>query len=281
MHDWDSGAIVDANPKACEHYGYDCEEIKGIRIGDISSGVYPYVEEEALRLINEAKSGKPLRFEWHRKSRDGSLHWDEVCLKSAVIAGEKRVLAFARDDHRARAGRGRLAPGCAGGIGGRRDAVFEELVRALATILDVEVAFVALPIAEQPRCLRMLAFYSDGRMVRDFSTPSSGTPCETVMDQHYQVYPSGLVAHFPQDTDFQSSALESYAGLPLQDGHGNSIGIISVLSRKPIANPELFESMLKVFSARWVTEIERVRASEELRNSESSTAPSSTLRSTA
>ncbi len=159
VHDWDSGKIIDANPKACEHYGYDCEEIKGIRIGDISSGVYPYVEEEALRLINEAKQGKPLRFEWHRRSRDGSLHWDEVCLKSAVIAGEKRVLAFTREITERKLAedalrRGALAVSAAGG-----EAVFEELVQALATILDVDVAFVALAVPGQPSLLRMLAFY--------------------------------------------------------------------------------------------------------------------------
>ena len=137
-------AIIDANPKACELFGFACEEIKGIRVGDISSGVYPYVEEEALRLINEAKQGKPLRFEWHRKSRDGSLHWDEVCLKSAVIAGEKRVLAFTREITERKLAedalrRGALAVSAAGG-----EAVFDELVQALATILDVEIAFVAL-----------------------------------------------------------------------------------------------------------------------------------------
>jgi PAS domain S-box-containing protein len=268
VHDWDTGAIIDANPKACQHYGYDGEEIKRIRIGDISSGVYPYVEEEALRLIDEAKRGKPLRFEWHRKSRDGSLHWDEVCLKSAVIAGKQRVLAFTREITERKLAedalrRGALAVSAAGG-----ENVFEELVRALATILDVDIAFVALPITGQPSRLRMLAFYSDGRMIRDFEYPIAGTPCETVVGQQYRVYPSALARHFPEDTDFKTWGLDSYAGLPLNDVHGNSIGIISVLSRKPIANPGLFESMLKIFSARVVTEIERTRASQELRNSE-------------
>jgi PAS domain S-box-containing protein len=268
VHDWDTGAIIDANPRACEHYGYGREELTRIRIGDISSGVYPYVEEEALRLIEEAKRGKPLRFEWHRRKRDGSLHWDEVCLKSAVIAGEKRVLAFTREITERKLAedalrRGALAVSAAGG-----DAVFEELVQALATILDVEIAFVALPVAGRSEVLRMLAFYSDGHMIRDFEYTVSGTPCETVMDQHYRVYPSGLSARFPQDSEFQKLHLQSYAGLPLKDGQGNAIGIISVLSRKTIANPELFESMLKIFSARVVTEIERTRASAELRNSE-------------
>ena len=38
-----------------------------------------------------------VRFEWHRRNRDGSLHWDEVMLKAATIGGKRRVLSFARE----------------------------------------------------------------------------------------------------------------------------------------------------------------------------------------
>jgi len=146
--------------------------------------------------------------------------------------------------------------------------VFEELMQALATILDVEIAFVALAVPGQPSLLRMLAFYSGGHMVRDFEYSMAGTPCETVMGQQYRVYPSALAVRFPDDSDFKTLGVDSYAGLPLNDAQGNAMGIISVLSRKPITNPGMFESMLKIFSARVLTEIGRVRASEELRNSE-------------
>ena len=120
VHDWDSGRIVDANPKACEHYGYGCEEIKGIRIGDISSGVYPYVEEEALRLINEAKQGKPLRFEWHRKSRDGTPALGRGVPEVGGDRGREAGAGLHPRDHRAQARGGRVAPRRSGGVGGRR-----------------------------------------------------------------------------------------------------------------------------------------------------------------
>jgi PAS domain S-box-containing protein len=97
IHDWDSGAVVDVNPKACEAYGWTCEEMKRLTVADISSGEHPYTAAEAARLIEWAKRGPPVRFEWHRRNKDGSLHWDEVYLKCVVLAGEKRIVSFTRE----------------------------------------------------------------------------------------------------------------------------------------------------------------------------------------
>jgi len=97
VHDWDTGAIVDVNPTACAAYGYTADEMKRLTAGELSSGVHPYTMEEAARLIERARSGGPLKFEWHRRNKDGSLHWDEVVLKKAVIAGKPRIVAFTRE----------------------------------------------------------------------------------------------------------------------------------------------------------------------------------------
>jgi len=145
------------------------------------------------------------------------------------------------------------------------DTVFAELVRALAAILEVEAAFIALPVPEASGRLRMLAFYLDGRMVDEFEYALAGTPCETVIGHGYRVYPSGLGESFPLDEHLRKLGVQSYAGFPLNDARGASIGIISVVSRKPLGNPELAESMLKIFAARAVTEIERKLAEAALR----------------
>ena len=97
VHDWETGAILDANPQACTEYGYSRDELLRVRLGDLSSGVPPYTEAEGLRRIDQAKREGSVRFEWRRRSKDGSLHWDEVHLKSAQIGGQRRVLAFTRE----------------------------------------------------------------------------------------------------------------------------------------------------------------------------------------
>jgi PAS domain S-box-containing protein len=150
------------------------------------------------------------------------------------------------------------------------DAVFHELVRDLAGILGMDMAFIARRKPDDPATLQMLVACLDGRAVENVSYPVAGTPCETIIGQHYRAYPSGLRDRFPLDGDFAAFAFESYAGFPLMDTHGAPLGLISVVSRKPLRHPALVESILKIFAMRAAAEFERRRADEALRVSEAS-----------
>jgi len=98
VHDWDTGRILDVSPKAAELYGHSREALLDLRVGEVSANVPPYTEQDAMRLVQQAKvRSTPLRFEWRARHRDGHLMWHEVTLKRATIAGEPRILAFARD----------------------------------------------------------------------------------------------------------------------------------------------------------------------------------------
>jgi PAS domain S-box-containing protein len=97
VHDYDTGAIVDVNPKACATYGYGAEEMRRLTVGDLSSGAPPYTGADALRLIERARRGEVVRGEWHRRNRDGSLHWDEITLKKVEIAGRPHILVATRE----------------------------------------------------------------------------------------------------------------------------------------------------------------------------------------
>jgi len=95
--DIDSGAIVDVNPKACAVYGYGAEEFKRLTARQLSSGVPPYTGELALRYLARARAGEVVRGEWHRRNKDGSLHWDEVTLKRVEIAGRPYIMVATRE----------------------------------------------------------------------------------------------------------------------------------------------------------------------------------------
>jgi len=149
--------------------------------------------------------------------------------------------------------------------------VFQELVRYLATILAVDAAFISAPGEDGDECaMRMHAFFLDGEIRENFMYAIAGTPCATIVGQSFRIYPSALRERFPDDPEFQRLGFESYAGFPLRDGNGASLGLIAVVSRAPMTNAEFIESILKIFAVRAAAEIERQRAEETLRASEAS-----------
>ena len=97
VHDIETGAIVDANPKACATFGYSREEFRQIEVGALGTGERPYRHQDAMELMARAAAGEQLRIEWHGRSKDGKLRWHEVFVKRVTIGGRDRILALARD----------------------------------------------------------------------------------------------------------------------------------------------------------------------------------------
>jgi PAS domain S-box-containing protein len=97
VHDMNTGAILDANLKATEAFGYSRDELRRIDLGKLGSGVAPYTQQDASRLLARAVAGEPLQIEWHGRSRDGTLRWYELFGKRVTLGGQDRILALARD----------------------------------------------------------------------------------------------------------------------------------------------------------------------------------------
>ena len=269
VHDWETGAVVDANPKACATYDCGYDEVRQINVAEVIAGVASDVSMEVMQRIDAAKAGIPQNFERPRKSRDGRLHWDEVNLKGAIISGKQRLLAFTRDATARKSAEEALrsaALAVSGVSSAHRDEVFKQLAISLSAILQMDVAFIAT--LKENKLLSMLAFCMDGDVAEPLEYPIDGTPCQTIIGHSYRVYPKHLQLHFPNDKDFKKMGIESYAGFPLNDAAGVPFGIISVASRANITNENLVESVLKIFAIRASAEIERRRAEEAVRISE-------------
>jgi PAS domain S-box-containing protein len=105
VHDIETGAILDFNPRMSEMFGYNRAEARDFNVEDLSSGEAPYTQQDAVNWIRKAADGTPQVFEWHCRHKDGRLFWAEVSLKRAEIGGQYRMLAILRDiTERKRAG---------------------------------------------------------------------------------------------------------------------------------------------------------------------------------
>jgi PAS domain S-box-containing protein len=97
VHDPVTGAVLDVNQRAIEFHGLSREDFARLGIRAVSAGESPYTEVEALANIHRAAAGEPQLFTWRARHSSGRMLWIEVSLRAAVIDGENRVLATARD----------------------------------------------------------------------------------------------------------------------------------------------------------------------------------------
>lgn len=98
IHDERTGAIVEANRKACETYGYNVEQLRRLEIGDLTRGGTRFNTPEGLRRIREAvHSRQPVIFEWVILDGRGREVPVEVNLQRIKVGNRHRVLAIARD----------------------------------------------------------------------------------------------------------------------------------------------------------------------------------------
>ena len=153
----------------------------------------------------------------------------------------------------------------------RGASVFTELVRYLATILRVDMAFVAKPIAGTAADAaghRDAARRPAGRRValRHAGHAMRGRAERRLQGLQRRRRPS---CSRPMRRCSRTE-LVAYAGHPLHDLDGKPVGILAIASRQPLWHPERIESMMQIFAVRAGAEIDRLRSEEALRGSEES-----------
>src|SRR5258706_7991307 len=146
------------------------------------------------------------------------------------------------------------ASGDASGAGHLRD-----LVRKLATAVDVAYAFVA-EFAGSPIRVRTVALWGHGAFLEDLEYDLAGTPCEEVAQGAVCHHRDGIQELFPRDMALVDMAARGYFGVPLVGAAGTILGHLAIIDTKPIEADAATETMVRLFADRARVELERLRA---------------------
>ncbi|HYV55910.1 MAG TPA: sigma 54-interacting transcriptional regulator [Candidatus Nitrosopolaris sp.] len=144
---------------------------------------------------------------------------------------------------------------------------FQSLVRNLSLAIGTAYCFVAEFAGVETR-VHTLAFWGKGRFLDNVEFELAGTPCEDVVRVGLCHHPFGVQQKFPRDVPLQEMAVESYLGVPLQDGNGRVLGHLAVLDTRVMTEEPRRLSILQVFAGRAAAELERLHAERRLRESE-------------
>jgi PAS domain S-box-containing protein len=145
---------------------------------------------------------------------------------------------------------------------------FAALVQNLADVLGTHGAWVTEYFPETRR-LRALAFWMDGRWVKDYEVDIAGTPCERVIDTAQLVhFPDRVLEIYPHEEELRAAGAVSYMGVPLRDTDGHILGHMAVIDRRPIPEEPRVHAVFQIFAARAAAELQRLRAEAEVRERE-------------
>ncbi len=141
---------------------------------------------------------------------------------------------------------------------------FRSLVRSLTKALEADFALVG-ELSPDRNSIRTLAICADGQLIENKVQDLRGTLSADVADPQASRYAIGIERVVP---DRCRSGTMNYLGARLMDESGETLGVISVLHRRPLAdNVTDPQSMLKIFAARASAELTRLRAERALRQS--------------
>jgi signal transduction histidine kinase/ABC-type amino acid transport substrate-binding protein/ActR/RegA family two-component response regulator len=141
----------------------------------------------------------------------------------------------------------------------------QDLVKHLAEVTGADMAFIGEILhAEDGNRVHTLAVHMDGAPAENMDYSLVGSPCERAIKGDLCVIAQDVQGRFPHLEFLKRLGAEAYVAAPLVDSHGKVQGLLAVLHRSPLTAPGEAASLLRIFSARAASELER-RSSEEAR----------------
>jgi PAS domain S-box-containing protein len=263
------GRILQVNPELCRFLGYEAQKWLMLDIEAIS---HPDDRDQTLRLYRELRDRKRSSFGYEKRyiRRDGSTVWGHASVAGVYDEGDNLLYCIALvQDITGRKRYEELADNIDRGVAIKTgDDFFRSLADYLAKALKADCVFVGELLPLPPERIRSIAAVSDGREGATFEYLLPGTPCENVVRQKLRVYPDRVAELFPEDHLLAEMGVEGYAGAPLLGSSGETLGLLVVLFRQRIADPDMVESLLRIFSIRAAAELERRQGEQALRQSE-------------
>ncbi len=145
---------------------------------------------------------------------------------------------------------------------------FDALVEFASHQFEVDYVHIALLEPDRTH-VRVVAGFLDGKPLDPgyvYALP--GTPCENVLQRAHKCYVDRVQQRFPLDQDLVQLHAEGYIGEPIIDSNGQVLGLIVLVSRRPLPDSQDNAAGLRILAARAGAYLSQQRGEQVLQESE-------------
>jgi GAF domain-containing protein len=140
---------------------------------------------------------------------------------------------------------------------------FDGISHFLCAVAGAELVVVGRISPDAEDTIETIARYRCGERTPNIRYTLQGTPCGTVVGpQSLCVYPLGVAERFPEDTGLAQMGAQGYVGLPLFSRDGRKIGLMALITTRPIEDVATLASLLMMVGNRASLELEYETALE-------------------
>lgn len=257
------GRIIEANQKASEVYGYSHDTLLGMTIFDLRAS------DSRTKIDHQMKEAdaRGILFEAIHRCKDGRDIPVEVNSFSMKLDGETVICSIIRDFTERKLREDTQTFLVQSGYPGSGENFFDSLARYLAEHLDMD--YVCIDTLEgDGLTAQTVSVFNDGKFDTNVHYALKDTPCGVVVGKTICCFTDDVSQLFPNDAALQDLKARSYVGTTLWSSDRKPIGLIALIGRKPLQNPELVKEVIQQVSIRTAGEIERNKAEKALRESE-------------
>ena len=142
---------------------------------------------------------------------------------------------------------------------------YQKIVLNLAKLFRADMAFIGILDELNPGQIMTLALYARGSIQPNMSYAIAGLPCEQVIGHETRYLLLDPQARYPFSELLPEFGARAYLGAPLLGPHGEPLGLIALISRKPKEVSKQQGEILEIFTARVNAELQRIRAEAHIR----------------
>lgn len=259
------GRLLDVNERAVALLGYTRTEIRALPLHVLFGPGYS--EARARTKLVAVLTVGALDFEWELRRRNGDMVAVEIRLRPVGRSGgsdDPAVIAIVRDVTQRKRFDEVLAM-LARGTGRRTyDSFMCECVRRLALVCGARYAMVGRVDETNPHQVQTLAVWAGDKFVDNFRFALDGTPCADGSDPRARLITCQVCRIYPCDQMLHDMEIEGYFGMPLIAADGSMLGVVSVMSVRPMELEPWVHPLFDVVATRIANEIERAEATQKL-----------------
>ena len=200
-------------------------------------------------------TGRTQVFEYDLPDGERLSHYE--CRLS--VCGEDELVSVVRDisiRKRAETLLRAVSEGTSAAIG---DQYFRSLVRHLATMLEIDFAFVCEILDDQWTRVRDTSIWTGRGYGESGERSAVGSPGRDVRDRQLVYHKSGVFRVYPEDRWLADNGIEGYLAVPVFDSSGRALGYTGVAHRGSISDVIPIVPILQIFATRVGAELERRR----------------------